>query len=201
MSTKKTKVESKLIKAVAIKKNVRVIKVAPSVELISFEITATIPVQSFGNIIPKIVVKAPTIEDARAIVMPIIEDLYQTYAEMPSNGRLPKFYNKANVEVTERRVEAPVTTGATGKAPVANVVPLPAIEQKAPAKAPVPAYQQTPVNPTYEGFCKAENAIASAVSLDALKLIENQVKISLKINEEDKPILFTMILKKRPLIA
>jgi len=186
MSTKKPTVKTqKLFKKVgekAVKKEVEVIKKESKskVSLVTFSIKATIPTQQYGNIMPEIVVTAPTIEIARETVMPIIEDLYKTYAELPANGKRPEFISKANVIETER-----------------IVVP----ESRIPVKPATPTVakkltEETPPFPTYESFQKAENAIASAVSRDALKMIEDQIKKSVKINEEDKPILFMILLKR-----
>lgn len=181
----------------------KVIKQEARVELVTFSIKATIPTQQYGNFQPEIVVKAPTIEMARDTVMPIIEDLYQTYAEDALNGKTPKFFNKAKVVVTEKTV-------IEGQNGTTSVPGLTKESVQVPTKTPevakdIPNYNEETLsfdksypeinkNPA---FLKAENAITSAVGIEALDLIEEQIQKSVKINPSDKPVLLTILLKKK----
>jgi hypothetical protein len=187
MATKKVKVEkaeTKPSKAKAAEK--------PQVTLVSFEVMATIPTQDYGNICPKITVVAPTIEIARDTVMPIIEDMYQAYARVLLTEKAPKFFNKASVVATEKKVDMTVDSKPIIGFDTSKQAPAPKKEAVATEEAPLP---------TYEAFKKAENAIASAVSREALNLVEEQIKKSVKVQEVDKPILFTLVLKKRKIVV
>lgn len=148
------------------------------VELVEFSVTATIPTQSYGNITPKITVKAPTIEEARAVVMPIIEDLYNTYAEIARDGHPPKFINKAQVTVTEKVIVVPKSEVPNVEAPAAKMEPEQTVVKTAP-------------------FLNAEGAIKGAMSREALDLVEDAVKKSTKLTAEEKPVLLTQVLYKR----
>jgi len=177
--------------------------VIPKYELVSFSIKATIPTQMYGNMMPEIVIKAKTIEDAKAIAMPAIEEIYIKYCEKPRDGSTPAFMSKASVTAEERKV-TPTTI-----APVAPVAPAPAkltpqggTAPSVPVTPPAPA----PVAPTAENtedvaktpaYEKAEKAISGAMSLDALNLIEDQIQKSVKLTAEEKPMLLTLVLKKR----
>ena len=155
---------------------------APKYELISFEVTAVIPTQSYGNINPKITVKTKTIEEAKAIVMPMIEEMYATYAEAPRDGsRVPAFISKSKVTVKEKIVETkPVVTGTKD---VVKLTP--------------PTATKEDVTPVSEPFMKATNAVNGATSLQALEIIEEQVQKSTKLTEDEKPVVLTELLKKR----
>jgi hypothetical protein len=155
---------------------------APKYELVSFEVTAVIPTQSFGNITPKITVKTKTIEEAKAIVMPMIEEMYATYAEAPRDGsRVPVFISKSKVTVKEKIVETkPVVTGTKD---VVKLTP--------------PTATKEDVTPVSEPFMKAINAIKGAMSVEATEIIEDQIQKSTRLTKEEKPVLLTEILLKR----
>lgn len=156
------------------------VKKKSSVSLVSFEVTAVIPTQQYGNIQPKIVVSAKTIEEARDTVMPVIVDMYRMYAEEPLNGKTPRIVGKIT-EVTKVITPEVVTT----EDDVEVVIPTqPQVEQ------PVVVEKPEPVK-------KAEKAIENCLSLDALKMIEDQIKNSVKIAEDNKPSLYALLLKKR----
>ena len=70
MATKKVvkKVAEKKVHAPVKEKKVKAVKpTKSSVELVSFGIKATIPVMTFGNIQPEVVVKAKTVEEAQCV--------------------------------------------------------------------------------------------------------------------------------------
>lgn len=176
------------------KKKEKVINVEAKVELVTFEIAAVIPTQQYGNIQPKITVTAPSIEMARDTVMPILCEMYQQYAEAPLNGKPLKFLGK--ITTKEKVVDVP------NPEPVA---PTPAPEKAVEAeKAPEVAQDATgavesaePTVERSEPFKKAEKAISLAMTQDAIDVISEQIKKSVKIAEDDKPVLYTQILKKQ----
>lgn len=160
------------------------------VKLVSYTVQATIPTMAYGNIQPTITVEARTMEDAKRAVMPHIEELYQTYAEAPRDGSSrPIFARKASVTSTEKVVsQPPANNPETIKAP------------EAPAKSVKPAVntdeEEAPA-PHSAAFLKAENAIKATQSKDALDMIEGQIQKSEKISEHEKPMLLTLVIKKR----
>ena len=74
---------------------------------------------------------------------------------------------------------------------------------KTPVKASVTVKETVPIapkedaTPVSEGFAKARSAINGALSIDALDLIEEQIKKSVKLTEVEKPELFTLLLLKK----
>lgn len=159
------------------------------VELVTFSLKATIPTQQYGNIMPEFVVKSKSIRAAMDEIFPIMEHIYQEYAEIPLNGKVPRFFKK-EVIVTEKIVnEIPVPQGKEDAAVNAQKV-SPVKTDKDGEKDPEPFVKTEP-------YIKAENAITSAQSIEALDLLEYKIKLSSKILDEDKPFLFTLILKKK----
>lgn len=185
VATKKVAKKQTAQKVVKTPKTPKVIK--SKVALVSFECSAVIPTQQYGNIQPKIVVTAPTIEEARSIVMPVMEDLYKTYAETPLSGRDPKFYGKVTVE--EKKVETPAAAPKVEK-PATESSPA-ASEQSSSQLTPAPAVEKpaTPVSgvATPEPVLKARKAISLAASKEALALVRNQIENSVKIDPAFKP--------------
>lgn len=182
----------------------------PKYELVSFAVKATIPTQMYGNIMPEIVIKAKSIEEARAVLMPAIESLYSAYAERPRDGSSISFLSKASVSVEEKQVEvpkpvakAPVIEKAEKKEGVlggaSTVSPTP--KETPTAKAETAEELADALNERSPAFIKARTAITSSTSLDALGLIEDQIQKSVKLTAEDKPILLTEVLKKRKTFA
>ena len=197
MATKKVvkKVAEKKVHAPVKEKKVKAVKpTKSSVELVSFGIKATIPVMTFGNIQPEVVVKAKTVEEAQAYALPIIEKLFETYCESPRDGSpKPAFISKANVTVIEKTI--PQKTAPASVAPKA-----PDNLAKEIAETPERTEADLPPSETVTksaALVKAENAIANAKSLEALYLIEEQVQKSEKIPESEKGIAYTAILKRR----
>lgn len=196
---KKAPVAKKEVKKVTIKKEVtgaKKLKPESKVTLVSFSVSAVIPTQQFGNIQPRIEVTAPTYEEARAYVMPLMEELYTQYAEMPLNGRPPRFLGKVtetekvvDVKVPAPKVEAPTTESSV--APSA-----PSSSELTPEPTPVaPAPEATVERPA--PFLKAQKAIQLALSYEALDAIEKQISDSIKINPADKPELLQMAQARR----
>lgn len=162
----------------------------PKYELISFSVKATIPTQMYGNIMPEIVIKTKTIEEAKAIIMPVIEELHSTYAEKPRDGSHVSFMNKANVTVTEKKVDVtPAVKGAEGFNPDTTEKPKTPAQESADSLA-----TDLTKSPAYT---KAESAVKNCSSIDALNMIEDQIQKSVKLSDKEKPELLTEVLKKR----
>ena len=185
-----------------------VVKNEQKVALVSFSVKATVPTQQYGNIQPEIVVKAGTVQDAIDHVMPFIEGLYQRYAEAPANGNTPAFYNKANVVVVERKVEQVAPTPAPEPKPKTEQVIVTKQPAAPTATAPVsyPVEKAEPKGESViepvpfekdESYKRAEGALLAAASKDAVILIEDQIKRSTRIVEDQKPHLYTVALKLR----
>lgn len=178
-----------------------------TVQLISFSIKATIPVMTFGNVQPEVVVKAKTIEEAQAYALPIIEALFQKYCESPRDGSSkPSFISKAAVTVKETVVHQPTVaapvTPAAPKAPVnMPVAPAPVSPQaqatRDAAEAKDPFQDDETPKQKSAPYEKGEKAIGAAMSLDALNMIEDQIQNSVKLMKEEKQALLTVLLKRR----
>lgn len=155
--------------------------VAPKAKLVLFSVTAIIPTQQYGNIQPRIEVTADSIEEARAVVMPIIENLYQTYAEMPLSGKLPKFYGAITEKVTHVEVgRVTPTEPQTPTAPQAEDVPPQTTTASTNVEKP-------------EAVLKAEKAISLAMTSEAATLIKGQIEKSVKIPADFKPNLILLV--------
>lgn len=165
------------------------------VKLLSFSISAVIPTMMYGNISPTIIVEAPSIEEAQAFVLPVIENLYQTYVGPAQDGKMPVFINKANVTAVEKKVDVTPPTTTAPK----NAVVSPSPSPKTPAQASVDALADDLTKSP--AFTKAENAIKNCASEDALGMIEAQIQKSEKLTAEEKPVLLTIVLKKRKQFA
>lgn len=188
-------------KAPAVKKE-KVIDKEAKVTLVSFAVSAVIPTQQFGNIQPRIEVTAPTYEEARAYVMPLMEELYTQYAEMPLNGRPPRFLGK--VTETEKVVDVKVPVVNTPPEMTAKSdTPAPVAEEPAPVTTePVVTAPESTLAPQAPverpaPFLKAQKAISLALSYEALDVIEKQISDSVKIDPADKPELLRMATERR----
>lgn len=165
----------------------KIVSVEAKVELVSFAVSAVIPTQQYGNIQPRIEVRGPSIEAARAVAMPAIEELYRAYAETPLSGKNPRFYGNVTEEVkvvvpAADQLRAPhevVTPKSDGPVIGATDVPF---ESSKPAAGAKP-----------EAVLKAEKAISLAVTDDALNAIQGQIERSVKIDRKDKPALYVLV--------
>jgi len=205
MATKKEKGAIK-VKKVEKKVAVKMVKEvkAPKYELVTFSVKATIPTQQYGNIMPEIVVKAKTIEEAKAIVLPMIESLYVQYCEKPRDGGSVSFMSRSSVTVEEKKVDVPKPepkapeikkeTGPMSADRQNTMTPDPAAKVTAPAESVEDLAND--LNDRSPAFIKASKAISSCKSKDALDLIEGQIQKSVKLTPEEKPLLLTELLKK-----
>lgn len=200
-SSKKTPAKVATKKAVAAKptKDTKVLKIpvhtkVSTVKLISFGVTATIPTQQYGNIMPSIVVEAASIEEARAVVMPFMEELYAQYAEKPRDGSKLAFLGKVTETVKE---VAPIAAPAPAPAPTQPVAASPAPKApeasdssvQAPEAAPAPSGSA----PKSEFAARAEKMIGLAMTEEAAQKILTQIQNSEKIPEHEKGDLLTMV--------
>jgi len=143
------------------------IKKVSKVELVSYSMNMTIPTGNYANIQPEITVKAQTIEEAHEYITPHMNKLWKEY-----------------YLILERKPEPVVKPVKTVNAPV------PAETQKAQVVATPAEAQKSPV--ASAAYDKATQAITSCLSLDALTLIEKQVKDSVKLEPGDKIRLFKL---------
>jgi hypothetical protein len=165
-----------------------VVNVKAQLKFVSFSVRAVIPTQQYGNLQPEITVEAPSYEEARAFVMPLIEDLYRQYAESR-----PGFLGKV-VETEKVVATAPTAAPAGSPAPqgTTNAWNKPASNQS--AQTP-PVDTSSIIKP--KPVLKAEKAINLAVTDEAAALIQDQIEKSVKIPAEYKPDLITKVLEKR----
>jgi len=184
-------------------------KKVSKVTLVTFSMKAVIPTQSFGNFQPEITVTAPTIEEARAFVLPIMEDLYQQYAEATPDGRTPKFFKKPDVVMKEKVVTPPATTQAPIKAPAQQTTPVQPQATTPPAPQATASSQkedpdevpfvgtQHPDAPKSPQYMKGAGMIEGTMSMEALDAVEDKVKNSIKLSSQEKDELMVLVLKKR----
>lgn len=166
----------------------------PTVSLTAFSVTATIPTMPYGNIMPTISVVAATIEEARATVMPVIEELFLAYAEKPRDGSKLSF---AGARVTETVKEVVPVTPQPAPAPVAAPVAPQAQDTPAPVAQDVPAPQataQAPAEASKSEFAlRAEKMIGLAMTEEAAEKIKTQIENSEKIPAHEKPALLELV--------
>ena len=135
-----------------------------TVELVSYSIKAVIPTGSYANIQPEIIVKAKNLEEASAFVLPHIDMLYRKYApSLLPVVDLKKEIAKPTV-ITTGEIKPESFSENTGTT----------ISVSAP-------------------FMKAEQAIGSCLSPEALQLIESQISKSVKLNNEEKFALLKLV--------
>jgi alcohol dehydrogenase class IV len=146
--------------------------VKSTVKLISYSIKAVIPTGMYANIQPEIIVSAGSISEAESVVLPYIDNLFEKYQEDSRDGKMAKFLAKTPIKSSVTSTEIP------------------------PKISPVTGTQQV-VNPVSEAFAKAKKAIDSAMSIEAIQLIEEQIHKSTKLTADEKPVLLTQILLKR----
>jgi hypothetical protein len=187
MATKKTaekKVAAKVEKKVAAKP---VGHKKSSVKFVSFSFGATIPTQAFGNVTPRIEVTADSYEEARDFAIPKINEMYAHFAELK-----PVYLGK--ITETEKVVTPPAAVTPTS--PMAHI-PAQLAAFDAPAPQPTALAVPKGMTPKSDAVLKAEKAISLAMTIDATVAIEEQIQKSVKIPNEEKPALYTLVLKKR----
>ncbi len=146
----------------------------PKFKLISYTMKAIIPTGMYANLQPEITVQAETIEHAERAVMPYIEALFAKYRE----GGVPI--------VTSQPVK-PVTayqSDATNTAP--NLMKKePIINNKKP-ETKIEIVQAPPAIILTVPHTRAKTAILSCTSVEALKLVADQIEKSVKLIGAEK---------------
>lgn len=167
------------------------IKKKPSVEMVTYSIKMTIPTGQYANIIPEIVVRGGSIEEAHNFIAPHMNKMWKEYylvnerrsepapvtltPQTPQGGLTP---NHTHYVVTPPSQSN--TTSATFKVPA--------------TKTSEPIAEVPPAPPASSvALIKAIKAIESCLSIDALDMIANQVNISVKLTDEDKAELMPLI--------
>ena len=156
----------------------KTIEVPPStVELVSYSIKAVIPTGSYANIQPEIIVKAKNLDEAATYVIPHINKLFR---EFLNKGDRPETFAVSQSVVSElekARATPTVMTTATSGAP----------------EAVITATSGTPYIEPTTAFKKAEQAVGSCLSSEALQLIEGQISKSVKLTSEEKFALLKLV--------
>ena len=144
-------------------KKVKVVK--PKVELISYSMKMVIPTGNYANIQPEIVVRAGTVEEAHDYIAPHFNKLWKEYYLVSERRPEPvkPQYPPVQTNTTSTQTNATPST-PEGSTPVSSVA-----------------------------FTKASQAIASCLSIEALDIIEAQIKKSVKLTDEDKSKLVPML--------
>lgn len=180
------------------KKAIEKKEVKPKVTLVEFTMSAVIPTVQYGNIQPSITVKADSIESAREMVAPIIESMYNQYSE-----QIPRFLKPAIKEVVKTVAPEVITeTIKVEPTPVAVKPNIATPDTSVPPSHPVNA-TDVPFNEAgrEEAYLKAENAIKSAQTEEALNIINEKMNLSTKIHADDKVKLFELSASRRKLIS
>ena len=142
-------------------------------EMISYGMKMTIPTGQYANIIPEIVVKAGTPDEAHKYIAPHMNKLWKEY-----------------FMISERKPE--VVKPVAPKPPV--VTPTPVVEV-APVVTPEvesePVRDESPVADV--ALVKATQAIQSCLSTEALDLIIRQIGVSTKLTDENKKSLLPIV--------
>ena len=128
-------------------------------EIISYSIRMVIPTVAYGNIQPEIVVKANSLEEAHDFIVPHMNKLWKEYYLV--DGKRP---------------------AATPK--VTLTKPKDSMEKVIPTLEEMKSDKSSPISSV--ALVKATQAINSCRSMEAYELIVNQVRISVKLTDEDK---------------
>jgi len=129
----------------------------PKIEVVSYSIKMVIPTVEYGNIQPEIIVRGGTMDECHDFVAPHFNKLWKEYYLV--DGR--------------RKAVAP------------QPIPTPVAYEV--GTAPATTTTTTTPSPTSSvAFVKASQAIDSCMSVKALKLIIDQIAVSVKLTPEDK---------------
>lgn len=135
------------------------------VTLLTYSIKMVIPTGQYANIQPEITVNAGSPEIALEYIAPHMNKLWKEY-----------------YMISERRPEekkvVPTMPAVSAVAPTGPVAPV------APVVATAMAVDANPVASV--AFVKATQAVTSCLSVDALKLITDQIDRSVKLTEDEK---------------
>ena len=138
----------------------------PKFKLVSYTLKATIPTGQYANIQPEITVEAESIEAAERAVMPYIESMFAKYRD----GGV-------------RRIE-PAQPDKNQQ--VVKMVPIADhIGRNDRAAVDVPTPEPDSINLTVP-YNRAKSAVESCTSVDALKLVSEQIEKSTKLIDTEK---------------
>ena len=155
----------------------------PKVELVTYTIRATIPTGAYSNICPEVTVKAESLEVAERAVMPHIERLFAKYRDGSGQSK----------EIREEVVQPVYPPLAPVNTPVQNNPTN--IVQSTPIGS-VPLTSEAPKPILAAPYQKAQQAVNSCTSLEALTLIRAQVEKSEKLVDGEKSNLRSLIAAK-----
>lgn len=180
------------------KKSNKKVKV-PKIKLVSYSMKMTIPTGQYANIIPEIVIKAESVEQAHDFIAPHMNKLWKEYymvserrpADKPEpigpKQPLGTVYGIDNKPVTPKQPIVVITPERTTQEPqTKSQEPGTPVLDKPEDENPVSSV----------AFVKASQAINSCLGLDALNLITEQVKKSVKLNDQEKDKLMVLIINK-----
>jgi len=173
MPSAKKEVKKKVVSKKKVAKK-RVSKKGP--EMVSYSMRMVIPTGDYANIQPEIIVKAGTMDEAHAYIAPHMNKLWKEY-----------------FNISKRRVEPvkkPVPTKTENTATATEIV------EQNPTEPIATQTQEEPSPVSSVALTKATQAIQSCLSLEALELIIQQVKVSVKLTEENKISLAGIIMEK-----
>lgn len=156
----------------------------PKFKLVSYTLKAVIPVGQYANIQPEVTVQADSIEAAERAVMPYIETLFAKYRDGGVKPIVPP---------------APVTPTAIPAAPVSPQETVKNLnDKKVTPEQIMSASIGVPVLaiPLSVPFNRAKGAIESCTSVEALKLVSDQVEKSSKLIDTEKVALKKLVTAK-----
>lgn len=146
-------------------------KKVPKFKLISYTMKAIIPTGMYANLQPEITVQAETIEQAERAVMPHIEALFAKHRE----GSVPQ---------PVKSVIVPSMPGKSVSIQPVIITKTEVIRSSNPVVEKPEVAQPSIVMSVL--FNRAKNAIESCKSVEALKLVSDQVKKSIKLIASEK---------------
>lgn len=148
-----------------------------SVKMVTYSIKMTIPTGPYANIVPEIVVRGGSIEEAHNFIAPHMNKMWKEYYLV--NERRPE---PAPMPMPEFTLKPAPNMSTTIGTPVATTS-TPAMKE--------PEVEAPPASSV--ALIKATKAIESCLSVDALDIIANQVNVSVKLTDEDKAKLMPLI--------
>ncbi len=180
MSKKITKNKAAAVVAAPVVKKIK----APSFKLISYTLKAVIPTGQYANIQPEITVQAKTLEAAERAVMPYIETLFAKYRDGGVQPILATRGMTTTQPVAPTPAQAPKpaapTVGVDMAKPGSEKTVETTVDTKTGTVSVAPAIVLT------VPFNRAKGAIDSCMSLEALKLVSDQVEKSTKLIDTEK---------------
>lgn len=162
----------------------------PVVEMVSYSIKMVIPTGQYANIQPEIIVKGGTIQEAHDFVAPHMNKLWKEYYMV--GERRPETQKPAVPLNSYSNVQETTTISTTVPDQMQLVKGI-SPDPKVMGEMPVGTGPTVPPPDSGVAFIKANQAIASCLSLDALELIQAQVIKSVKLSHEDKEALMPLI--------